>query len=227
MALDLLFPPRCAGCGRLGTLWCQACQAGVEPIHSPVCPLCGHPYAGAGLCPECRLRPSHLDAIAATAVFGGPLRQAIHRFKYGDGHALAPILGARLVETWRQRGLTADRVIPVPLHAQRLAERGYNQSALLARVLAAGVGAPLDETLLVRRRATEQQALLNAVQRRKNVYEAFVCQGSAAGLRIVLVDDVCTTGSTLEASAAALRAAGAASVSALTLARARWVEGKA
>ncbi len=220
--LDLLFPPRCAGCGRIGTLFCLACQSKIEPIPAATCPRCGHPYAGAALCPECRRNPSHLDAIRSTAVFSGPLREAIHSFKYGNGQALAPLLGARLAQTWRDRGLAADLIVPVPLHAERLRERGYNQAALLARVLAPAAGVPLDEGIVMRQKATQQQALLNAVERRENVKDAFMCRGEVTGLRVVLVDDVCTTGSTLEACAAALRAGGATSVWALTLARARW-----
>lgn len=220
--LDLLFPPRCAGCGRIGALFCSACQAAIEPIPRPVCRRCGHPYAGTDLCPECQRSASHLDAITSTALFGGPLRGAIHNFKYSNGQALAPILGARLATTWHEQGLSADLIIPVPLHADRQRERGYNQAALLARILASAVGVPITEEAVVRQKATRQQVLLSAAERRENVKDAFVCRGGVAGRRIMLVDDVCTTGSTLEACAAALRAAGAASVAALTLARARW-----
>jgi ComF family protein len=224
--LDLLFPPRCAGCGRVGVLFCAACQAQIEPIAPPVCLRCGRPHRGAGLCADCRRSASCLDEIAAAAVFAGTLRQAIHAFKYDNGRALAPILGARLAENWRVARRSADVIIPVPLHAARLAERGYNQSVLLARILAEATGVPIREDVLVRHKATQQQALLNAAERRANVKDAFICQGDVGNLRVVLVDDVCTTGSTLEACAEALRGAGAASVWALTLARARWEPGQ-
>jgi ComF family protein len=130
-----------------------------------------------------------------------------------------------MAAAWRRGNFAADVIIPVPLHTARQAERGYNQAALLARIVSQEVGVPIGETALVRAKATQQQALLKAVERRENVRDAFACRGDVRGKHVVLVDDVCTTGSTLEACAAALRASGAASVCAFTLARARWEPG--
>ena len=223
--LDLFFPPRCPGCGRVGFTFCDACQARIEPPPAPACIRCGHPQDTDRLCPICRETPSHLDRITASAIFAHPLRDAIHELKYNNCRSLARPLGERMAAAWRQAGLAADVIFPVPLHAARLAERGYNQSALLARVVGREVGVPIDETALVRAKATQQQAMLKAVERWENVKGAFTCSGDIRGKHIVLVDDVCTTGSTLEACAAALRAAGAARVWAFTLARARWEPG--
>ncbi|MDQ1301684.1 MAG: hypothetical protein QG637_1606 [Chloroflexota bacterium] len=178
------------------------------------------------LCDDCRTHTSHLDGIVAAVVFAGPVREAIHSLKYGNGRALAAPLAAFMIDAWRRADLPADCIVPVPLHASRQAERGYNQSALLAQALGPTVGVAVDEKLLARRKATRQQALLNVAERRENVKDAFICQAAAGGKRIVLVDDVCTTGSTLEACAGAARAAGATSVWALTLARARWIPGR-
>jgi ComF family protein len=117
--------------------------------------------------------------------------------------------------------MPVDVVVPVPLHTARLRERGYNQAALLARELAQQAGLPIDEGTLVRKRATAPQVELNAKQRKENVHGAFYCSGNAlTGKRVLLIDDVCTTGATLEACAVALYENGARSVQALTLARA-------
>jgi ComF family protein len=224
--LDLFFPPRCPGCGRVGFTFCQACQSRIEPCPAPACTRCGQPLAAERHCSTCQQTPSQLDRITSCAIFAHPLRDAIHELKYNNSRNLARPLGARMVATWRHGNLTADVIIPVPLHAARQAERGYNQAALLARIVSREVGVPIDEAALLRSKATQQQALLKAVERRENVKDAFACRGDVMGKDVVLIDDVCTTGSTLEACAAALRAAGAASVWAFTLARARWEPGQ-
>jgi ComF family protein len=212
----------------MGFTFCAACQGRIEPPTAPACIRCGHPTDAEQLCPTCRETPSSLDRIASSAIFAHPLRDAIHDLKYNDGRSLARPLGVRMAASWQQGGFTADLIIPVPLHAARLAERGYNQAALLARVLSETVGVPIDEAAIVRQKATLQQARLKAVERRENVKDAFTaCRGDLTGKSIALIDDVCTTGSTLEACAQALRAAGAASVWAFTLARARWEPGHA
>ena len=220
--LDLLYPPRCVGCGRVGSLFCDACQAQIELIRPPVCRRCGRPLATGGLCPTCQRVPSALDGITSIAIFAHPLRAAIHSLKYGNGIALAAPLGAFMADAWREAGLSADLIVPVPLHPSRVAERGYNQSALLADVLGPAVGVPVAEHVLVRQKATLPQVTLGRSERRQNVRGAFTCRGDVAGQRIVLVDDVCTTGATLEACAAALRSGGVAAVWGFTLARPRW-----
>lgn len=225
--LDLLYPPRCPGCNRLGELFCAACQARIEPPPTASCTRCGGPAPEAGLCETCRDTATNLNAIFAAAVFTHPLREAIHDLKYNNGQALAVPLGRHMAVAWRDRGLSADVLIPVPLHPGRQAERGYNQSALLARVLSAELGLRLDERSLIRQRPTAHQVGLGRAERAQNVAGAFLCRGNVAGQQVMLIDDVVTTGATLEACAAALRSAGAASVNAFTLARARWAPGQA
>jgi ComF family protein len=219
--LDLIYPPRCPGCGRVGFALCDGCREQVEYIVPPVCRRCGCSLPQEGLCQHCRTLPSSLDGILAVAVFADPIRPAIHALKYENNTTLAAPLGEMMVDAWRCSGLPkADVIVPVPLHTHRQAERGYNQSGLLARVVGRGLDLPMDDHTLVRLRATPPQVGLSRTERQQNMEGAFACLGSLKGKTVVVVDDVCTTGATLEACAAALRAAGAATVWAFTLARA-------
>jgi len=163
-----------------------------------------------------------IDGVRSVAFFEGPMREAIHRLKYFNSQDLAVPLGEMMVSYWWQVRSPADVIIPVPLHAKRLRERGYNQAALLARELGKGVGLPVLEDALVRVRETSPQVDLNAEERKENVRGAFHCPADQlAGKSVLLVDDVYTTGATLEACNLALRQRGVRAVWALTLARAR------
>lgn len=220
--LDLLFPPRCVGCHRPGTWLCPKCQRGIERITGPLCPRCGRPVAHSDhLCSVCRHMAPPIDGIRSAAYFEGVLRDAIHRFKYRGTQALAQPLGQLMAECWPAY-IPAEVLVPVPLHPTRLAERGYNQAALLAQELGAAIGLPVGTGSLARIRATAPQVTLDAAARRENVRGAFRClDDRMAGRRVVLIDDVCTTGATLSACSTALRGAGARSIWAYTLARPR------
>jgi ComF family protein len=176
-------------------------------------------------CPRCRNSTPQLDGLCAYGFHAGPLREAIHELKYEGLRALASPLGKLMGQGWtrlKPQNHDIDVIVPVPLHASRLRERGYNQSALLARELGAEIDRRVVEDVLVRIKATVPQVDLNARERQENVRNAFQARNSSfAGRRVLLVDDVCTTGSTLEAACSALRDANALSVWAYTLARAR------
>lgn len=235
---DLLFPPRCVACHRLGAWLCSGCLADIELMRPPICAHCGIALAPddreatptlatkghSTLCAHCKKAPFQLDGMRACAFHSGPLRTAIHQFKYEGLRSLAAPLGQLMSQTWAEAAPASgvDAIVPVPLHPARQRERGYNQSALLAREFSSSVRRPVVEGELVRVKATVPQIDLSAEQRRHNVEHAFRCaKGGLTGKRVLLVDDVCTTGATLEAAAAALYEAGARSVWSFTLARAR------
>jgi len=220
--LDLLFPPRCVGCREVGNLLCARCSERFELVEPPLCPHCGRSTANGRLCPRCLHDPLQLDGARSVAYFDGTLREAIHHFKYSNRQGLAVPLGKLMGDYWQQSPLPAEIIVPVPLHPGRLTERGYNQAALLARELGKDIALPVSENGLVRVRATRPQVDLNAGERKENVRGAFHCPGMGLkGKRVLLIDDVYTTGATLEACSIALRQVGVRSVWALTLARAR------
>lgn len=203
--LRLLFPDRCVGCGRLGALFCPACSAVLRA------------YPG-GM----RHQPEDLTQVAIVYLFEGPLRAAVHALKYRRIRRVAQPLGGLLAAGMPPELRSADLLVPVPLHAERLAERGFNQAAELAAEVSRGTGIRLNADALRRTRDTGHQASLDARSRRENVRDAFAWQGASSAPRhIVLVDDVLTTGATAGACAAVLRAAGATRVDVLALARSR------
>lgn len=233
--LDLLFPPRCQGCGRFGPEWlCGDCLAAVRLISPPFCLRCGVPFdplaKGGPLCARCRPRPRFPYTWSRSAViYEGPLREAVQALKFSRRRVLADPLAdmmAAAVGRWQKAGLPGSdptqwsALVPVPLHPDRLRARGFNQSELLCRRLGERLGVRV-EPLLVRRLAAPPQVELPAEQRVKNVRGAFAPAPGApiVGRCLVVVDDLWTTGSTLTECARALR--GAAAVYLLSLARPR------
>ncbi len=224
--LDFIFPPRCVSCESANAWLCAACLAQIALITQPICDRCGtvlvDPRQPA--CHQCEHNPlQHIDGIRSAAYFeNNPIRPAIHFLKYRNHRAVAAILGQILADTCQRYDLQADIIVPVPLHLSRLRERGYNQCELLARALGALLNLPVDTHTLQRARATRSQMTLGAVERRQNVVGAFSCsRNTLAAQRVLLIDDVCTTGSTLDACAGALKGAGVTSVWGVTLAKAR------
>lgn len=226
----MLLAPACVSCDALldapldGPV-CRECWQAIPVLHPPLCDGCGEPLApwrrqdiDRGRCARCRRAPRAVSRVRAVGAYDGTLRLIIHALKYGGRRSLAGRLGALMRLHGGDVLLGADAVVPVPLHGTRLRGRGFNQAADLARPL----GLPAVRAL-VRRRATPPQADLPSAQRHANVREAFAATRAMrrwSGATLVLVDDVCTTGATLEACARALREAGAADVRALTAARA-------
>jgi ComF family protein len=228
--LAVFFPPLCLLCEApapgLRPEVCRACRTSFRPPRPPLCPRCGAPgVRDRAPCRTCSGWRA-LDDARSALLFAGPVRTWIHELKYGGVTALArlgrePLLRAfeEGPASWRD----ASALIPVPLHPVRARERGFNQAELLAAELAAAAGLAVLPALR-RVRPTRPQVGLAAAERAGNVRDAFAADASRApllrGRGALLVDDVFTTGATLESAAAALRAAGAARVGALTLARA-------
>jgi len=225
--LDLLFPPCCASCKQVGDWLCARCLAAADAIAPPLCTQCGMPHNPVSTRCTSPISAS-LSGLVACSFHTGSVKEAIHQLKYEDLQRVAVPLGAWMAQRWpllAPVGWAADVVVPVPLHPQRERRRGYNQSALLARELAKHLGLPVATDILVRARATRPQVGLSQDERAVNVHDAFTCTANSfAGRRVLLVDDVCTTGSTLAAACHALRMAGASSVWAYCLARAGSVE---
>jgi ComF family protein len=230
---DLIFPPRCAACDALlqehGPLpFCPSCLAGIRFIRSPLCPRCGTPFPGAEgedhLCGDCLTRERPYALARSVGRYEGTLLAAIHRFKYrgkdGIGHVLGALMADFAAANWDMAAF--DLIVPVPLHVKRLRERGFNQAVLLARPLAKRFGITLDVMSLKRDRFTPPQVGLGRRERPANVRGAFSVRHPRRieGRRILLVDDVFTTGSTLTECSRTLVAAKAQAVAVLTMARA-------
>jgi competence protein ComFC len=220
-SLDWLYPPYCGGCGRKGVRWCPSCQAQVALLRPPLCPACGQSQLHPSLCRSCQSSPPLCAQVRSWAHFDGPVRLALHRLKYRKDLALGDALAAHLLQLVSTLPWRFDLVAPVPLGLARLRQRGYNQAALLARPLALGLRIAYKPQALSKVRETRTQVDLNVIDRKSNVAGAFAAhRKTVLGRSVLLVDDVTTSGATLDACASALLSAGASQVYGLTLARA-------
>lgn len=221
--LDLVLPIYCVGCGRQGGIICPACVSFLAPLEQPFCEFCADPGV-AGLCRNCRNRrqgsAAQLSGIRSPFLLEGLLREAIHCFKYRNYRVAAPLLGRLMASYLLDNPLPGEVLVPVPLHDKRVRERGYNQAELLAAEIGSITGLPVAKGLLARTRNTAPQVrTVDRSLRQANMAGALVHRANLPGTACILVDDVCTTGSTLIACGEALVAAGASEVWALTLAR--------
>ena len=229
---DLFLPRVCVACDRglargESDVVCGRCWARIATLPLPQCPRCGHPHLRHS-CRWCTLLPPYVRAVRSVCwVPGGSAGEIVHALKYDGWSAVAEGMAARMARLAWPRDVVDERaaLVPVPLAAERLRERGYNQSALLARALGHRWCVPVWDDVLTRGRATESQTRLTADDRLRNVAGAFHASPSAAprlaGAHILLVDDVVTTGATLNECAEALIEAGARIISYVTFGRAR------
>ncbi|MDT8441635.1 MAG: ComF family protein [Desulfuromonadales bacterium] len=229
--LDLLLPPVCLFCGsstlppRPAPSLCAVCRAALDPTVS-ACRRCETPFhsfaPGRHLCQTCLCHPPAFSRVYPVGLHRPPLQTAIHGYKYREQLLLADLFGRLMSERLLQETELPvfDLVVPVPLHARRLRQRGYNQALELARPVARRLAVPCDGHALQRVRATPPQQGLNRDQRRRNLRAAFRCRRQLPGAVVLLVDDVMTSGATADACSRALLTAGADEVHVAVLARA-------
>ncbi len=221
--IDLVFPARCIYCRRIGSAYCHDCRSEAQFVGDDICVRCGQPTTERCTCLSCKQSgPRSLRGIRGAVFYGGSVAFAIHGLKYRGLTQLARPLAGYLVAYLDAHPLQFDAIVPVPLHAERLEFRGYNQSDFLAEYTGKACNIAVHTDLISRRRHTPPQVQLNRKERMENVHQAFtaIAPDLLHGETLLLIDDVCTTGATLWACADALRAAGAGDIWALTVARA-------
>lgn len=227
--LDLLYPPRCFCCRRFlrgGGEICPSCEQLWPSLVPPFCPVCAHPFLPlpdqdlSHLCGECLKEPRLCRRVWATGIYRGILHDLIVRMKYRGEEWLSHYLARRMGELPRENPF--DLIVPIPLFRDRLRERGFNQSVLLARRLGAILKVEADPFVLIKKRSTPVQTHLTGEERRKNLRGVFAVKDpdKIDGKRILVVDDVYTTGATIEAASRTLLKAGASTVEAMVAARA-------
>jgi ComF family protein len=228
LALNILLPPRCSGCGdpTIGIhIFCGKCWAKVNFIQKPCCHHCGAPMpydTGSPTCVSCLTIVPSFDGGRSATRYDGMIRDIILKLKHGDATYLPPSLAGWLIQAGQDFWDKTDYIIPVPLHRWRLMRRRYNQATLLARAVSQRVNLPLLTNILIRSKLTESQGRKSRKERRQNVQTAFGLQDPKEllkGKRIVLIDDVWTTGATLAACTTTLKRGGVEKIYVLTLSR--------
>jgi len=220
-AFDFFFPQKCIGCGKEGSLICANCLKKLPRISQPICPKCGRHQPSGILCPACINWKNNIDGIRSPFRFEGTIRESIHQLKYKNLRDISNILSHQLFIYLTKYPLDFDIIVPVPLHPRRLKERGYNQSSLLAVKLGKLIDVPVYDSNLLRIKYTIPQVKTAGLKERQTqISDAFLCKDkSLNSLNILLLDDVSTSGATLDACAKALKSAGTAKVWGLSLAR--------
>ena len=231
--LDLCLPRLCAGCRRTWLLshegyWCEDCLAALPWIRSPQCPQCGRPFLKSPdshdhPCGECLLSLYPFDTARSATIYAGVVRERIHQLKFGAQlHWVPPLVELLAITFESESPHQIELILPVPLHVKRLRQRGFNQAGLLAKALGRRIGLCVHFDTLVRKHWTEPQTRLNRQERLQNVKDAFLVADPAAieGKSVLLIDDVFTTGTTINECTKTLKRAGAREVHALTVARA-------
>ncbi len=217
--LNLIYPPHCFVCGDIapwGYELCPTCRDRLPIIHTKRCAKCGKPVESTQtLCDDCRKRVHLFDEGRGLMVYDETMRQAMAYLKYKHRREYGYVMGKLLYEGSRDKlaKWQADAIVPIPIHKKRRRERGYNQAEEIARAVSDLAKIPLRPELLLRSHATVAMKKLNAKERQKNLQSAFVCPYHfRQGIRLILIDDIYTTGATIDAAAGVLKAAGCSNV---------------
>lgn len=227
IVLDWVYPPSCVSCGEPGALICEQCLSKLPPVSEHFCSICGKPLKKRHSCTLCARSEFRFLAARAPYLYDEPVSTMITKLKYGGTLSLVPILASLLTEYWKGLGWEMDLIVPVPLSAKRFAERGFNQSELIARQFSKRVHIPCEPGALMKQRDTKQQVGLTAEERKENLSGAFAAEKVfIKDKRILLLDDVMTTGSTFAECSAVLLDAGAKSVNCLSVATTTADHGK-
>jgi ComF family protein len=221
LALGLPFPKWLVGCGKEGELIRCSCRERLGWVSPPLCPQCGKPQLSSTLCPGCLSWQADIDGIRPPFRFEGIIREDILQLKYRNMRALSETLAKLLSDYLTANPLRGEVLVAVPIHRKRLRERGYNQSSLLAQKLSKLTNLPVIDNSLTRQCHTPLQTQTKTVaERRNNVAGTFTCREQRLkGRQVLLIDDVATSGATLDACAVPLKATGATTLWGLTLAR--------
>ena len=217
-AVDAVFPPRCVSCRSFGRFVCHDCLAQMVRAEHPRCGVCWQPIADRR-CQQCRRQQPAFGAVRSVYAFGGPARDLIHALKYSGVSAVAPLMGEEMAGLLLRWAPDVSTIVPVPMAGSRQRRRGYNQSDLLAREIGRLTGIPVVGRALVHRPGPSQVEQPDEAARRANVGDAFAAGREPVGGGVLLVDDVLTTGATLDACARVLKSEGADRVYGLTFAR--------
>jgi competence protein ComFC len=222
-ALDWLYPPTCGGCNRQGVRWCVECAQITQQLQTSLCPICGNKTIDGKACERCKENRPYFECLKSYTEYQGPIRKAVQRLKYKHDMAMGEALSRLMISRIEELNWPLNLVTSVPLGLVRFKERGYNQANLLARPIALWLKLPFTTKALRRKRETRSQVGLTAIERQENMLDAFKGNEKlVVGKNILLVDDVATSGATLNASSKALLDAGAIKVYSFTLARATY-----
>jgi len=216
--IDWFFPPHCLGCNIEGEIICPDCYAAIKRVPKNTCPYCNAYVSKSGHCPHCNNHKPAYSKFRAFAYYGGVIREAVHHLKYQNDIGVSRVLAGYLLKVVQAENWDFDLIVPVPLSRRKFEQRGYNQAERLAIPLAKDFSTPLSTDALIRIKENDSQVNLDVNSRRENVRGVFEADPAVVkGKKILLVDDVLTTGATMESASQALKDAKSGTIYAVTV----------